>query len=140
MNALRHRLFVLLVSLLGCLLTVSVVAAESAPRTWVRTGSNADHSAVLTLHQRTADQATLSLEVISRSGSTTARTGTLDKVFVPIVNGVALYREAGTSPEACSIVFDFAASAVQVTQFGDCELFGVGVNSSGRYVSRARPR
>lgn len=104
----------------------------------MRAGSNNKTSATLRIHQASAAQATISLEVIAKpsASATTARTGRLEKELIQVSSQTAVYRDAPSGAGGCSIRFAFGQSIVRVQQAGQCDEFGVGIDASGKYILR----
>lgn len=127
-----------IVLLLAIHSTTACAAGEIVAGTYVRAGSNNKSSAVLKIHQISAAQATISLEVIAKpsASATTARTGRLEKELIPVSSQTAVYRDTTSGPDGCSIRFTFVRNIVQLRQTGQCDEFGVGIDATGKYVLR----
>lgn len=127
-----------IVLLLALQATTVAAAEEIVAGTYVRAGSNNKSSAKLTIHEVGASQATISLEVIAKpsASATTARTGRLEKELLQISSQSAVYRDTTTGSDGCRIKFVFGQNIVQVQQAGQCDLFGVGIDSTGKYILR----
>ncbi len=108
--------------------------ASPVPGSYLRVEKYPNYSGVLRIFSVSASEATLSLDLTYTPLSGTPRTGELDKAAVPIEGNVALYESSQDDGPRCFLVFVFSASKVRVAQFGECPLFGVGVEASGEYV------
>lgn len=67
-----------------------------------------------------------------------SRNGVLEREVIEIRGNVALFRAPKEDDPQCSLVFVFRRADVEITQFGECSWFGVGVNATGRYILQAR--
>ena len=62
------------------------------------------------------------------------RNGEIDPEIIPLIGNMALFRSPLDDPNICSILFVFTRpKQLEITQFGECSWFGVGVNASGSY-------
>lgn len=131
------------IAVLAAMLACTPLAASPLAGTYVRSSTPNGGSGSFTLKDVTGSQALIDLQVAQRnSRDPTAcclRTGALSQEPVVLSGDMALYREASTEPTACALVFAFDRTGARVTQFGQCALFGVGVDASGRYLRRAAP-
>jgi hypothetical protein len=127
-----------IVLLLAIQATAVAAAGEIVAGTYVRVGSSNKSSATLKIHEVSSSQATISLEVIAKpsASATTARTGRLEKELLQVSSQSAVYRDTTSGPDSCSIKFAFRQNIVQVQQAGQCDLFGVGIDATGKYILR----
>jgi hypothetical protein len=124
--------------LLASLAPLAAAADHVVTGTYVRAGSNSKSSAILKVHEFSATQATISLDVIAKpsASATMARTGTLEQEIVQVSSHVAEYRDTSSGTGGCLIRFAFAKAYIQVRQTGQCDQFGVGIDATGRYFLR----
>lgn len=124
--------------LLASQASVAAATDYGATGTYVRAGSNSKSSATLKVHEFSATQATISLDVIAKpsASATMARTGTLEQEIVEVSSHVAEYRDTSSDTGGCIIRFAFAKAYIQVQQTGQCDQFGVGIDATGRYILR----
>ena len=135
---------------------IALAAAISAlafgaptPGTYERVPKSKRESGRLVVSSVSDQQATVNLEVLFNPYPTDGRlsygvdnglnrNGVLEREVVEIHGNVALFRAPKEDDPPCSLVFVFQRAAVEVTQFGECSWFGVGVNATGRYIRQAR--
>jgi hypothetical protein len=108
---------------------------------YVLVSSNPARSGVLEITSTSAQAITLDLELEHSPASDrrNVRTGRLEQQTLPLNGDVAVYGWSPADAGHCLLVFVFSGTGqgVEISQFGECELFGVGVNATGRYVRRA---
>jgi hypothetical protein len=62
------------------------------------------------------------------------RNGGIESETIPRIGNMALFRAPPDDPSPCALVFVFVGTKqLELTQFGECSWFGLGVNASGRY-------
>jgi hypothetical protein len=86
-----------------------------------------------------ADEVEIALEVTWNPASNDdgfyLRNGVIEAETIPLRENVALYRAPSDDPRPCTLVLVFTTNrSVEVSQFGECSWFGVGVNATGRYI------
>jgi hypothetical protein len=135
---------------------IAMAAAISAPAfgaptpgTYERVPKSTRESGRLVVSGISDRQATVNLEVLFNPypsdgrfsygvDNGLSRNGVLEREVVETHGNVALFRAPKEDDPPCSLVFVFQRAAVEITQFGECSWFGVGVNATGRYILQAK--
>ena len=135
-----HRFTTIGVLLATCLTGIGYAIAAPVAGSYVLVTKNIAERGHFEIAAASEGHAILSLyREFGRAGSPDCcvRTGTLEKVTVRVSGNVALYTSPRAEGRPCQLVFVFSGKLAEVTQFGECGIFGVGVVATGRY-SRAK--